>query len=135
MVQSNLEYQGELHCKLTHGPSGVEIATDAPKDNMGKGQSFSPTDLMGAALASCIVTTMAIVARRNNLELVGVTATVKKEMVADPLRRIARLPVEVRVPMKVDEEMKKRLENAGNTCPVKMSLPGNLDAPIEFKWG
>lgn len=135
MVQSNLEYQGELHCKLTHGPSGIKIATDAPKDNMGRGESFSPTDLVGAALVSCIVTTMAIVARRNNLELVGVTASVKKEMVADPLRRIARLPVQVTVPMKVDDEMRKRLENAGNTCPVKKSLAANLDAPIEFKWG
>ncbi|HWB53451.1 MAG TPA: OsmC family protein [Tepidisphaeraceae bacterium] len=134
MVQSSVEYQGQLHCNITHGPSGVSISTDAPKDNMGKGESFSPTDLVGAALASCIITTMAIVARRHNLELSGVTATVQKEMIADPQRRIGRLPVEIRIPMQLDPEMKKRLENAAHACPVKKSLHPLIEAPIIFHW-
>jgi putative redox protein len=135
MVQSTIEYQGELRCKITHGPSGTAIATDAPKDNMGKGESFSPTDLVGAALASCAVTTMGIVAKRHNLDLVGVTATVQKEMVADPLRRIGSLALEIRVPMKLDDEMKQRLENAAHTCPVYKSLNPQMNLPLVFHWG
>jgi putative redox protein len=134
MVQSTVEYQGQLHCQITHGPSGISIATDAPKDNMGKGESFSPTDLVGAALASCAVTTMAIVAQRHNLNLVGATATVQKEMVADPQRRIGRLTLEIRIPMKLDDEMKQRLENAARSCPVYKSLNPQMDLPLVFRW-
>ena len=134
MVQSTVEYQGQLHCKITHGPSGISIATDAPKDNMGKGESFSPTDLVGAALASCILTTMGIMAQRNDVDMSGATAVVKKEMVVDPVRRIGRLEVEIRMTGKFSDEIKKKLEHAAHSCPVHKSLHHAVAAPITIHW-
>jgi putative redox protein len=135
MVEIKVTYEGQLHCSATHGPSGTVLSTDAPKDNMGKGESFSPTDLMATALASCIVTTMGIMAQRHNLDLSGTTVRVEKHMTTSGLRRIARLPVEVRVPRTFGEEDRQRLENAGHTCPVHKSLHPDVDAPITFAWG
>jgi putative redox protein len=135
MVQCTIDYQGDLHCKITHGPSDATMATDAPKDNMGKGESFSPTDLVGVALASCMVTTMAIVANRHNFDIKGVKATVQKEMAADPHRRISKLSVEIRVPMHVSDEMKTRLEHAAHSCPVHKSLSPDVQIPVIFHWG
>src|ERR1700689_1455565 len=90
MVKSNTVYSGGLHCEITHEPSRSKIETDAPKDNLGKGERFSPTDLVGAALGSCILTTMAIVAERDGISINGVTASVEKEMIVKP-RRIGAL--------------------------------------------
>ncbi|HEY1686881.1 MAG TPA: OsmC family protein [Tepidisphaeraceae bacterium] len=135
MVQCRIEYEGQLHCKITHGPSDATLGTDAPKDNMGKGESFSPTDLVGVALASCMVTTMAIVAQRHNFDIKGVTATVEKHMAADPHRRIGKLAVEIRIPMQVTDEMKTRLEHAANACPVHKSLSPQVEIPVIFHWG
>lgn len=135
MVQCTIDYEGDLHCKITHGPSDATVATDAPKDNMGKGESFSPTDLVGCALASCMVTTMAIVAKRHNFDIKGVKATVQKEMATDPVRRIGKLSVEIRVPMHVSDEMKTRLEHAANACPVHKSLSSDVQIPVIFHWG
>src|SRR5881227_1068332 len=122
MVEIKVVYEGQLHCTATHGPSGMTLTTDAPRDNMGKGEAFSPTDLVATALATCILTTMGIVAQRHNLDITGATAKVTKEMVSTPIRRIGRLPVTVKMPRKLSDEDQKRLENAAHTCPVHKSL-------------
>jgi len=135
MVEVQIAYLGELRCEATHGPSGTKLITDAPTDNMGKGQSFSPTDLVAVALGTCILTTMGIVAQRHKLDLSGTRVKVTKEMVTAPLRRIGRLPVEIHVPRELGEEDRRRLEHAAHTCPVHKSLHPDVDAPVVFKWG
>ena len=98
MVQTIVTYTGELGCTAAHGPSGRTLQTDAPKDNNGKGESFSPTDLVATALGTCMLTVMGIAARRLGVDMTGAKATVDKGMVADPLRRIGRLSVQIRIP-------------------------------------
>ena len=117
MVNIKVEYQGELHCKATHGPSGVELATDAPKDNRGRGESFSPTDLVATALGSCMLTIMGIAARTQNIDISGATAAVEKEMTATPPRRIERLAVRIHVPHSLSRPT-RRSSNSRHTCPV-----------------
>jgi len=134
MVETTIAYQGQLHCVATHGPSGSKIETDAPVDNMGKGEKFSPTDLVGAALGSCILTILGIVAQRHNLDLTGATCRVQKEMVSTPMRRIGRLAVTVTVPTKLSGEDQRRLENAARNCPVHRSLHPSIESPIVFQW-
>src|SRR5687768_12182337 len=112
MVEINVRYDGQLHCEAVHGPSGSRLPTDAPKDNMGKGEAFSPTDLVATALATCVLTTMGIVAQRHGIDMSGATARVTKEMVSTPNRRIGRLAVYVKMPRKLSEDDQKRLENA-----------------------
>lgn len=135
MVEITTTYNGQLRTTATHGPSGSTLITDAPKDNMGKGEAFSPTDLVATALATCILTTMGIVAQRHKLDMTGATAKVTKEMVSSPLRRIGRLAVAVHMPTKLSEEDQQRLENAAHTCPVHKSLHADVEAPIAFMWG
>jgi putative redox protein len=135
MVRINLEYQGELHCNATHEPSGSQLTTDAPKDNQGRGESFSPTDLVAAALGSCMLTIMGIVARTHNIEIGNATATVEKEMSSTPPRRIARLAVKIHVSQPVGAEDRMRLENGVRTCPVHKSLHPEMEIPVEFVWG
>ena len=134
MVAIQLEYQGDLHCKAVHGPSGTELNTDAPKDNQGRGESFSPTDLVATALGTCMLTVMGITARTLNIDLAGTTATVEKEMTTTPPRMIASLSVRIRVPHSLSPENKEKLERAAHTCPVHKSLHPNVQAPIEFIW-
>jgi putative redox protein len=128
------KYTGGLHCRLTHGPSGSEIETDAPKDNQGKGEQFSPTDLVGAALASCILTTLAIVAERDGFSLQGATAEVTKEMVATPTRRIGSLSVHVTFFSMIPAEAREKLERAAHQCPVHQSLHPDIKAPVLFTY-
>ena len=135
MVEITAVYEGQLRCVATHAPSRTTLATDAPKDNMGKGESFSPTDLMATALGTCILTTMGIVANRQNLDLSGATVRVEKHMTTTGPRRIARLPVEVRMPRALSPEDQQRLEHAAHACPVHKSLHPDIDAPIQFTWG
>lgn len=135
MVEITAVYEGQLHCIATHGPSHTTLPTDAPKDNMGKGESFSPTDLMATALGTCILTTMAILATRHNIDITGATIRVEKHMTTTGPRRIARLPAEVRMPWALSPEDQQRLENAAHTCPVHKSLHPEIDAPILFTWG
>lgn len=134
MVKMQVIYSGGLHCELTHEPSGSRIETDAPKDNMGKGERFSPTDLVGAALASCVLTTMAIVAERDHISLLGATASVVKEMVTTPTRRIGSLAVEVTLPNTVPVESRAKLERAAHLCPVHQSLHPDVQAPLVFSY-
>ena len=135
MVRIQMEYQGDLHCTSVHTPSGTELATDAPVDNQGRGESFSPTDLTATSLGTCMLTTMGIVARTLNVDLTGATATVEKEMSGTPPRRINRLTVAIRVLRTTSPENQQRLENAAHTCPVKKSLHPDIETPIEFVWG
>ena len=134
MVSIALEYEGDLHCRAVHGPSGKELTTDAPKDNQGRGESFSPTDLVATALGSCMLTVMGIMARTLNVDITGATATVEKEMSAEPPRRIQRLAVSIHVPHAVSDEDKLKLERAAHTCPVHKSLHPEIDSPITFTW-
>ncbi len=135
MVRIDLEYQGDLRCAATHGPSGTTLATDAPVDNQGRGESFSPTDLLATALGSCMLTIMGIVARRHGIDLIGAKCSVVKEMTATPPRRVAKLAVEFTIPAKVSVDDRQRLVNAAETCPVHRSLLPDIDMPITFHWG
>ena len=134
MVQIQMQYEGGLRCAAVHGPSKTKLVTDAPVDNMGKGESFSPTDLVATALGTCILTTMAIVADRHQWRMEGSTATVEKVMVADPARRIGKLIVTVRMRGELDARARETLERTAHTCPVHKSLAPNVEIPITFEW-
>ena len=133
MVKVTMKYEGDLHCTAVHEPSSTELATDAPRDNQGRGESFSPTDLVATALGTCILTTMAIMARTLGIELGQATASVTKEMTAAP-RRIGRLATTIHIPQALDEETRTKLERAAHTCPVHRSLHSDVDAPITIHW-
>jgi putative redox protein len=135
MVEIRMRYEGDLHCLSVHGPSGSELPTDAPKDNQGRGESYSPTDLVATALGTCILTTMGIVARKNGWNMDGASATVEKSMIADPLRRIARLEVKVRMPEKLEAAARATLEKTAETCPVQQSISSAIQVPMVFEWG
>ena len=120
-----------LTCRLTHGPSGSLITTVPPKDNGGTGESFSPTDLVGAALASCALSTMALVATREGLAWGDAHATVEKRMTPPP-RRIGELVLVIHLPKEVRPESRARLEEIARTCPVARSLHPDVQVPIEF---
>lgn len=133
MVQIETRYRGDLHCKAEHLPSGNTLVTDAPKDNRGRGEAFSPTDLIATSLGTCIATILGIQAEDLGLDLEGLRVTVEKHMTAGP-RRIERLPTHVWMPVALDEETRQRLERAGRGCPVHHSLHPDIDAPIVFHW-
>lgn len=135
MVEAHIKYEGDLRCTATHGPSQSSIETDAPADNMGKGERFSPTDLVGTALATCILTTMGIAARRKGLELPGMTASVRKHMTTEPPRRIAKLEVDVTIPLPADHPERAFLEAAARGCPVHRSLHPDTEVVETFTWG
>lgn len=135
MVEIAVVYRGELRCEATHGPSGAVVATDAPVDNEGKGESFSPTDLVATALGTCMLTIMGIVARRHEIDLVGTTVTVAKHMATEPVRRIGRLPVTIRLAKPVTPEQRALLERAALTCPVHKSLHPDIEIPVEIVGG
>lgn len=134
MVTIQAEYQGDLHCKAVHGPSGAELNTDAPTDNQGRGEHFSPTDLVATALGTCMLTIMGISARTLEINIEGATATVEKEMSSTAPRRIQRLTVRIHVPHALSPDNKQKLERAAHTCPVHKSLHPDIDIPIEFTW-
>ncbi len=137
-VEIDIVYEGQLHCAATHGPSGATLATDAPVDNHGRGESFSPTDLVAAALGACVMTIMGIVAERHQIDLTGTKIRVSKEMIQQPVRRIGRLPVTVTIPadkaVQVAAADRTKIETAARHCPVHQSLHPDIDSPIEFVW-
>jgi putative redox protein len=135
MVHIDVKYEGDLHCEAVHGPSGMALTTDAPKDNHGRGESFSPTDLVATALGSCMLTVMGIAARTLGVDLSGATASVEKEMASSGVRRIAKLSVKIHVPQPVSAENREKLERAAHTCPVHQSLHPDVQKPVEFVWG
>ena len=135
MVEIAVRYAGNKKCDLRH-PDGATLRTDAPKDIGGDASGFSPTDLVAAGLASCILTTIAMFAERHGLDLSGASATVEKHMSTAPASRsIARLPVTVTMLAGVPVEMRERIERVAHTCPVHASLHPGVDAPIEFRYG
>lgn len=134
MVNIKVEYTGDLHCDAEHGPSHTKIATDAPADNKGKGESFSPTDLVATALGTCISTTMGIKADALGVDLRGMTVSVQKEMSQDGPRRIVGLPSEVHIPLPPTSPHREALEQAGLNCPVHKSLPPEIKRPTRFFW-
>lgn len=135
MVRIEAKYEGDLHCHAVHTPSGMALTTDAPKDNQGRGESFSPTDLVATALGTCMLTVMGIAARTLNVDLNGATVGVEKEMSSTAPRRIAKLMVKIHVPHKVGEENRLKLEKAAHTCPVHQSLHPDIEKSVEFTWG
>ena len=134
MVEIATTYEGGLRCRAVHGPSGTALVTDAPVDNHGKGESFSPTDLVATALGACMMTIMGIVAERHGIDLAGMTAHTVKEMTNEPPRRIAALRTRLTVPIPADHPHREALERAAHTCPVHKSLHPDIDAGVEFVW-
>jgi len=134
MLTIHTRYLGNKKCELHH-PEGAMLGTDAPKDIGGDASAFSPTDLVAAGLASCILTTIAMFAERQGIDIAGASATVEKHMTMPPAaRRIGRLPVVVTLPASVPAEMRERLERVGHTCPVHASLHPDVDAPIAYAY-
>lgn len=134
MVKMSVVYEGGLRCSAVHGPSGSKIETDAPADNHGRAERFSPTDLMGAALASCIATTLGIVALRKGWKLEGMRVDVSKEMSSSGPRRIARLPVEIHMPATMTAEERAEVERVADACPVRKSLHPEVEVPLKLHW-
>ena len=131
-VPMSVAIQG-LSCQLTHGPSGAKLTTVPPRDNGGTGESFSPTDLVGAALAACALSTMALVAQREGLTWGDARAAVEKRMTAAP-RRIGELVLAIDMPREVRPEHRARLEEAARTCPVARSLHPDVQLPFQFRY-
>ena len=132
MVKMSITYEGDLRCKLVHEQSGSVIVTDAPKDNNGKGEAFSPTDLVASALGSCMLTVMGIVAQRHAIDLKGTKVDVIKEMVSEPVRRIAKITVTFQMAPGIPPDKRKMLETAALGCPVHKSLHSDIQMPIQF---
>jgi putative redox protein len=128
-------YKGDLLVETSHELSNVTLLTDAPVDNQGKGLSFSPTDLVGVALGTCILTTMGIVADRNGLDIKGSRYSVEKTMTTELPRRIASLNLIFDLPSYLSEEMRKKLENTAQTCPVHRSLHADVKIIFSFNYG
>lgn len=135
MVEIQIAYEGKLRCTAVHEPSGTRLITDAPKDNNGEGQSFSPTDLVATALGTCMMTIMGIAARKDNIDLTGATVRVRKEMVTAPVRRIAQLTVEIVVPRALPPDQERKLREAAMHCPVHRSLHPDVQTPVTFRFG
>ncbi|HEY2122168.1 MAG TPA: OsmC family protein [Chthoniobacterales bacterium] len=134
MVKIEIEHTGGLHSEAVHVQSGSRLQTDAPLDNGGKGESFSPTDLVATALGSCITTTMDLYAKRNGISIDGTKASVIKHMSSQPVRRISKLEVAVELPLPGNDPHRAALENAAQNCPVKKSLSAEMEIPITFTW-
>ena len=133
-MTSTIEYLGDLRTKAIHIKSGVELITDAPTDNQGKGESFSPTDMLATSLASCMITIMGIKARDANIEIKGTKAKVEKIMASNP-RRIDQVNIVLHMPKKVftNSEM-KILEDAASGCPVCRSINPGIRVSLNIEW-
>ena len=137
MVDIYLEYEGDLHCRAEHGPSSAVLATDAPVDNQGRGQTFSPTDLVATGLGTCMATVMGILARTRGYSLEGTRVHVKKTMTSSGPRRIAELAVHVTLPKRATDSAvdgRADLERAALECPVRLSLLDAIKVPVAFDW-
>ncbi len=134
MVKVEVVYLGGLRTEAVHGPSRSTIQTDAPLDNCGKGELFSPTDLVGTALGTCVLTILGIYAQKHGLDVSGATASVQKEMTAVPVRRISTLSTEVTIPLPAQTPHREAIERALLSCPVHASLHPDINKPIQFIW-
>ena len=131
MSEANIVYQNNLRTETEHIASGEKIITDAPVDNNGKGEAFSPTDLVATALGSCMITIMAISANKYDIDMSGTNASVKKIMGSDP-RRISEISIDINMNKNIEEKDRKRLERSALTCPVHRSLHPDLEKKIRF---
>jgi putative redox protein len=136
-VTIDVDYVGDLHCEAVHGPSGIRLITDAPVDNGGKGEAFSPTDLAATALGACLITIMGILAARHGWNLAGTRVRVLKEMTSVPMRRIGALTATISVPSGrvTDAADRDLLERGAETCPVRQSLHPDVKVSLVFDWG
>jgi len=134
MITINLSYQGGLRCSATHLPSGNVLTTDAPVDNNGKGEAFSPTDLVATALGACMATVMGIVAERKGISLEGMDIQVRKHMSEDTPRRISKLEVDLQIPLPESHPERKLLESAARGCPVHHSLHPDIELVFNWSW-
>ena len=133
-MTSKVIYKGALRTEATHIRSGNTIITDAPTDNKGKGETFSPTDLVATALASCMLTIMGIKADEMNINIKGTTAEVEKIMGTKP-RQIAQVNILITVPISTTDKIKKILEKVSLTCPVDKSVSEAMIRDVKFRWG
>ena len=134
MVEILIDYQDGLTCHSIHAPSGAKITTDAPLDNHGRGQSFSPTDLVATALGSCMATIMGIVAERKGIPLDGMKIAVRKIMNTEGPRRIGRLEIDIDVPIPISHPHRELLVNSAIACPVHQSLHPDIECDIQWIW-
>jgi putative redox protein len=134
MVEINATYEGQLRTSAQHGPSGSVVETDAPVDNHGRGERFSPTDLLATSLGTCMMTIMGIFAERNGIDLTGTKVKVLKEMTPEPPRRVAKLTVEMTIPLPADHPKASAIEKAAMTCPVFLSLHTDIEKLVTFHW-
>ncbi len=134
MVRVEIQYLGELRTEAVHGPSRSRLTTDAPVDNQGRGEAFSPTDLVGTALGTCMATILGILAERHGIDLRGLRIEVDKEMVLQPVRRIGRLTTRLYFPLSAQHLHRALLEKSVFTCPVHASLHPDVEKPVEFFW-
>jgi len=133
-MTASIIYKGDLRCECTHIQSGTIIETDAPSDNRGKGERFSPTDTVCVALGTCIITTMGIRALDMNINLTGTTLNVTKHMLSDP-RRIGKIDIELHIPFSgINEKDKTILQLIGDSCPVMKSLHPSLEVNVHYIW-
>lgn len=130
-VEFKGSYLGDLKVEVIHGPSGAPLLTVPPVDNQGDGSSFSPTDLVAAALGSCMLSLIAIVGTRDGLDLSGLAFRAEKHMTSNP-RRIGAIPITLQMPKGLDPEQRKKLENAALTCPVHRSLHPDVEKVVTF---
>ena len=134
MIEINATYEGQLRTSAKHGPSGSLVETDAPADNHGRGERFSPTDLLATSLGTCMMTIMGIFAERNEIDLTGTRVKVLKEMTPEPPSRVAKLTVEMTIPLPGDHPKAGAIEKAAMTCPVFLSLHPDIEKPVTFHW-
>lgn len=132
-MTASITYPGNLRCEAIHLQSSSTIETDAPTDNRGKGERFSPTDLLCVSLATCMITTMGIKAADMNVDLTNSKADVQKHMASDP-RRVAKIEVTVFLPEKTNEKERLILEKTGNNCPVAKSIHPDIELVLKYNW-
>ncbi len=133
-MTARIEYLGDLRTQATHVASGNQLVTDAPLDNQGRGEAFSPTDLCATSLGCCMMTIMGISARAHDIDMTGATAEITKIMASDP-RRIARIEVVLKMPNRAYSTKDRRiLEAAAKGCPVSRSLNADLEEVVEIVW-
>ncbi|MEJ7610440.1 MAG: OsmC family protein [Ferruginibacter sp.] len=135
-MTASVIYKGNLRCEATHLQSNSIIETDAPTDNRGKGERFSPTDLLCVSLATCITTTMGIKATDMGIDITGTISSVTKHMLSEP-RRVGKIEVHLQFPdgLKIDEKDKMILQRTGDNCPVTKSLHPDTEVNIVYEWG
>ena len=134
MVEIRIDYEGQLRCTSQHMPSSTKIETDAPVDNKGRGESFSPTDLVATALGSCMATVIGITADQKSIDVRGMRVVVQKEMSADLPRRIDQIIVEMFMPLSESHPDRRVLQSAALSCPVQHSIHPDIKVDLTWHW-